>query len=495
VILAVTTCLIGYFASKGLPEATPSNRAISTLSFSSDSTGKLFQGKVIRSFAGSRFFFPSSPTYNHASKAFPRHSKVSPLGCRQWAVVTTIHAPSESVRSVASLALEAADDYWCMVVVGDVKTPDNYMDLLWRDMLSSSSTQQRRVAQNAADDSNIVHSRVIYLSARDQDLLYGRHDFVRQMPYRSFARKNIGFLFAIAHDAQVIYDFDDDNILLTDENQERDSTLYMTPLNPSWTKRDSIPSIRHPRNSTSDQLSFNPLPFMRPTLPDDPNSVRIWPRGFPLRDVSTIEPAAKLRLASLPLSRVGVIQAVCDGDPDVDAIYRLTRVLPVSFSRDSDPLAVPSGRYSPYNAQATTHLYSSFWGLLLPHTVPGRVTDIWRSYFVQRLFVDLGLRLVYTAPLVQHQRTAHDCLADFQAESDLYLKTDSLLRFLVHDFNPSKERKMRLDDDMYACYFLESLWIELYERDYLGLADVLAMQQWLSALLAVGYVFPSALGK
>ena len=34
-----------------------------------------------------------------------------------------------------------------------------------------------------------------------------------QMPWNSFGRKNIGYLFAIAHGAKTIWDFDDDNIL------------------------------------------------------------------------------------------------------------------------------------------------------------------------------------------------------------------------------------------------------------------------------------------
>jgi hypothetical protein len=37
---------------------------------------------------------------------------------------------------------------------------------------------------------------------------------------------------------------------------------------------------------------------------------------------------------------------------------------------------------------------------------------------------------------------------------------------------------------------IETLWVELYERDYIGLADVEAVQQWLLALPDAGYKFP-----
>ena len=33
------------------------------------------------------------------------------------------------------------------------------------------------------------------------------------MPWKSFGRKNVGYLFAIANGAKTIWDFDDDNIM------------------------------------------------------------------------------------------------------------------------------------------------------------------------------------------------------------------------------------------------------------------------------------------
>ncbi len=39
------------------------------------------------------------------------------------------------------------------------------------------------------------------------------NDFVEGLPWNSFGRKNIGYLFAIAKGARVIWDFDDDNLL------------------------------------------------------------------------------------------------------------------------------------------------------------------------------------------------------------------------------------------------------------------------------------------
>lgn len=53
-----------------------------------------------------------------------------------------------------------------------------------------------------------------------------------------------------------------------------------------------------------------------------------------------------------------VQQFLADEDPDVDAVYRLTRGLPCNFAKKTKKMAVvlPPGRMAPYNAQATLHL-------------------------------------------------------------------------------------------------------------------------------------------
>ncbi len=49
------------------------------------------------------------------------------------------------------------------------------------------------------------------MSSNDQSDL--NINFVNALPWRSFGRKNVGYLYAIARGAKVIWDFDDDNIL------------------------------------------------------------------------------------------------------------------------------------------------------------------------------------------------------------------------------------------------------------------------------------------
>ncbi len=43
------------------------------------------------------------------------------------------------------------------------------------------------------------------------------------------------------------------------------------------------------------------------------------------------------------------------------------------------PVALPRGTLAPTNAQACVHLQDAFFATLLPTSVPGRVSDIWRG--------------------------------------------------------------------------------------------------------------------
>ena len=70
--------------------------------------------------------------------------------------------------------------------------------------------------------------------------------------------------------------------------------------------------------------------------------------------------------------------------------------------------------------QATLHTYRALWGLLLPISVHGRVTDIWRAYFTQRLLWDIDMRIAFSLPWVTQIRNVHNVLADFNSEVPLY---------------------------------------------------------------------------
>lgn len=403
--------------------------------------GKTFSGKKIRTYPLEKRKF-SSYVYRGAQA----RQRTNPW-CDKWAVVATIFEASEAVRRQVRLR------DWCLVVVFDKKHVKNY-DTEW-----------------VSGRGNKV---VVILHAEDQIAM--NNPFVKGLPWNHFGRKNVGYLYAIQHGATVIWDFDDDNNL---KFWVEDAAPPGAPSIEAAVKirdQDEI-EVLEPRKHK--WPTFNPYPLLgAPTLP-------CWPRGLPPDDIkeancsTTDTKATKVRPRS-----IAVLQSLAEYQPDVDAVYRITQPIPFWFkrSRETRPLLVPSGVLTPYNAQATLQFEPGFFALYLPISVEGRVSDIWRSYFAQRLFWDAGKRFGFLArPLVVQDRNAHTNVADMSAEDDIYMKSKKLIEFLGSWKSEGESIVERMED----------LWIALYERTYIEIRDVELMQLWLQSLLDIGYPFPT----
>lgn len=106
-----------------------------------------------------------------------------------WGVVTTIFEPTPACRTFIGASFQHLHRTK-LVVVGDKKTPGS----AWTTFAN-----------------NYPRNSLFYLSPADQVAL--PYSSVRLTPWNHFGRKNIGFLYAIHHGAQWIFDFDDDNVL------------------------------------------------------------------------------------------------------------------------------------------------------------------------------------------------------------------------------------------------------------------------------------------
>ena len=429
--------------------SSPENRnsapeqATNILDHKSAATGYTFTGEAIRTFPSEELKFASLTV---PSKTEPGRKKLDPW-CARWGVVTTIFEPSEAVRRWVRV------EGWCLVIVGDKKSPKVY---------------ETRWSPGEGNDA------VVYLSPEDQEAL--NIEFVNSIPWNNFGRKNVGFLYAIMHGATVIWDFDDDNMLkFWIPGAAPEGAPSINAAVPSGQVAETI-EVMEPHNHSFP--SYNPYPTLgAPTLPS-------WPRGLPLPHIKLpdcYDTPTKTRVISR--RSIAVLQSLAEHQPDLDAIYRITMPVPFSFKRSDEtkPLMVPTGVLTPYNAQATLHFKAGFWALLLPITVHGRVSDIWRSYFAQRLFWDVGLQMGFLArPLVVQDRNPHSNLGDLDAERDLYQKSEHLINFLGRWKGKGKTLIARV----------EELWVTLYEHQYIELEDVVLMQQWLQSLLDIGYAFP-----
>lgn len=348
------------------------------------------------------------------------------------------------------------------MIVPDLKTPKDYMAKLKALVEEKNSTSKHYAATANLD-------RAFYLPVEEQKLWAGHHgffgSFVRSTPWNHFSRKNLGYLFAICHKAEFVFDFDDDNYI-----KLGDDGLVLDIL-PDDLVNVSVAMLG--------ATAFNHHPMMGATVNGS------WARGFPLDSLQNNATVGTVAFKEgIPLSQVGVIQFQADNNPDVDAIHRITKPLPMSFQSNSAVL-VPKHSYAPYNAQATIHSKLAFWGLLLPGTVTGRVSDIWRSYFAQCIFADTELRLVFAPPKIHQFRNEHNNLGDLNAEQDLYNKAGELITYLSSWTSSETSLTKRL----------EHLYIGLYEHGYVELEDVTRAQFWLGVLIEFGYQFPSFKGR
>ncbi len=333
---------------------------------------------------------------------------------------------------------------WCTVVVLDKKSPVNYT-------LQYLSTDEM--------------SRVTYLTVKAQRAFKREKNIalLEHLPWNHFGRKNVGYLYAISQGAKRIWDFDDDNLLIK-------NTFDVPGL------RNNV--ITYEEVKSNNFLTFNAYPVMGAThLP-------IWPRGLPLNHIKSKASyqfdSKDTQKVSLPESSIAIIQSLANQDPDVDAIYRLSLPLPVNYRRDDVTVAVPNESYTPLNAQAALFFEPALWMLFLPTSIHGRVSDIWRGYIAQRLAKQIGKKVFITSPLVEQNRNPHSYLADLQSEQDLYLKSEAFISVL--ETITLKSRSME------GC--IEEVYIELYNRGFIEIEDVLLVQDWILALQSVGYVFP-----
>jgi hypothetical protein len=253
------------------------------------------------------------------------------------------------------------------IIVGDCKTPDG-----WE-------------SEGAA-----------FLSVEAQGTMGFR--LFSKLPYNHYGRKMLGYLYAIRAGAEIIVDTDDDNI-----------------PKPDW----CVPEFDGAVKTTRENLGFVNV-YSRYT------EQHIWPRGFPLGMIK--EQSWSLADAGLKEEqlRVGVWQGLADGDPDVDAIYRLTLNTPCYFQANG-PVVLRQGTLCPFNSQNTAFRKELFPLLYLPAYVTFRFTDILRGLLAQPIMWQEGYYLGFTSSSVIQERNPHDYMKDFADEIPCYLYPEKII--------------------------------------------------------------------
>ena len=281
------------------------------------------------------------------------------------AVVTTIQAPTTAVRDVVRVVAAAGGS---TIIVGDKKTPDT----AWPE-------------------------GAIFLSISAQRSSKWR--LARQLPENHYARKNVGYLTAVAEGAECIFDTDDDN----------------APL-PPWRPRSS-------KTHASRCRSTGWVNVYRCFTPEG-----IWPRGFPLEMVRAAIATAP-ELEDTAEVEAPVQQGLVNGSPDVDAIWRLLHDRPFEFMSGRSVVLAP-GAWCPFNSQSTWWFPDAYPLMYLPSLVSFRMTDIWRSFIAQRCLWEMGQGVVFHAPEMYQDRNPHQLLKDFELEVAGYLGNSRICALL-----------------------------------------------------------------
>lgn len=284
---------------------------------------------------------------------------------KKFIITTTINKPTEATLKFATIA-DKKD--FTFVIVGDTKTPHEMYE-----QLESS------------------HNNVVYLSPEKQTELYPELSEI--IGWKTIQRRNIGFVYAYQQGAEIVATVDDDNIPYESwgdnimVGREIEVDLYENTSCPYF---DAISTTEH-----SD----------------------LWHRGFPIEYLqvkNNIEYRGKVKMTPL-------VQAeFWDGDPDIDAICRLSKKPIVKF-KPFEPFT--TNQLTPFNSQNTfLHRNVLKHYSVFPYT--GRMDDIWGSYVMQHHFPN---SVIFAKASVYQARNPQDLVKNLENEVIGYRNTLTLL--------------------------------------------------------------------
>ena len=282
----------------------------------------------------------------------------------KWVVITTINPPNPRVIDFIHLGYK-------VLIVGDKKTPNSWSSF---------------------------DERIEYLDYTRQEEEF--EELSSNIGPNTYARKNIGYLYAMKNGAEIIWETDDDTF-------------------PLKTFVDPMSALSMERFSTQREEVWNPYSYFLP-------GTKIWPRGYPLERVTRSFEAAPLA----PLdqeSDIDILQTLVNNEPDVDAIYRLTvNSAPITFPFKSGAVELDLG-VAPGNTQSTFWLTKrSFRSIYFPTTVNNRFADILKMYLAQ-----VNCNLLYAGFLVEQFRNPHNYMIDFNDEAEMYRNLEELCKLVL----------------------------------------------------------------
>lgn len=245
------------------------------------------------------------------------------------------------------------------------------------------------------------------------------YNILKKLPWNHYCRKMVGYLKAIEEGAEVIFDTDDDNIPKDNWEFPKTKGSYLT--------------IDENSGFVNTYSYFT--------------NAKIWPRGLPLNLINSDKTIIKKETLMKCKGNIGIWQGLADGDPDVDAIYRLTNNSSCIFE-ENEPIVLSRGTVCPFNSQNTATIKKFFSLLYLPSFVTFRFTDILRGLIAQPILWSCNYNLGFTKATVFQDRNEHDYLKDFESEIPCYLNSEKVINIVSGVVSSSRT----IEDNLYNSY-------------------------------------------
>ena len=286
----------------------------------------------------------------------------------KYLILTSISEPSVATLKYCEIA-DQKD--WKLVFIGDLKTPHASYQAL-----------------------ETKYKNFMYMTPEQQEELYP--ELSEAIGWNKCQRRNIGFVYAYDNGCDILATSDDDN-------------------NPYDNWGDEMFVGQEIEVDCYENKIVNAF---------DPISVTehksLWHRGYPVEFVhvkNENEYKGKVK-------RKVLVQAdFWDGDPDIDAICRITQKPIVKF-QDFKPFC--STQLSPFNSQ-NTFLAREVIPYYVVFPYLGRMDDIWGAYVLQYYFPN---SVIYNKATVYQDRNIHNLVNNMMDEVIGYRNTLPLINDL-----------------------------------------------------------------
>ncbi len=327
-------------------------------------------------------------------------------------VVTSISAPNPVMRTLAEQCSSRGVTFY---VMGDVPSPSDF------------------------------HINGCDFYSLDRQKKTG-FKLAEMLPVRHYGRKNLGYLLAIRAGSDMILETDDDNL----------------PSEGFWAARQLDMKVK----TVQGTKWTNVYSFF--------SEANIWPRGLPLDAIQIAE--EKYENLTEKTARCPIQQGLVNGDPDVDAVFRLVLPAPIPLTfHENRSVAIGSEAWCPFNSQNTAWYPQAYPLLYLPSHCSIRMTDIWRSFVAQRIAWENGWHVLFKSPDMFQDRNEHNLMRDFEDEIPGYRHNRAIQEMLTSlNLRPGVEN---IGDNLVRCYE------GLVRLDLVGKDEISLVKAWMEDLV------------